>query len=149
MKLLQQICVGLLMLTAAPLWSQVDNAQRQPTPAYGMDDIRNYSEDRMLTPPTVSGQSYPEVPTSLERSNYLQGGVTFSSAYSDNVLGTSALNSAPVSDVNYSVWPTLALDETTSRLHSSLTYAPGFTFYQHTSSGTRRTRTRRSISSTA
>ncbi len=32
------------------------------------------------------------------------------------------------------VFPTLALDETTTRLHFILTYAPGFTFYQHTSS---------------
>jgi len=133
-KPLQQICVGLLLLTVAPLWSQVDDMLRQPAPAYGMDNTPNNSEDRMLIPPTVSGQSYPEVPTSQEHSNYLQGGVTFSSAYNDNVLGTSVSNSAPVSDVNYSVWPTLALDETTSRLHWNLTYAPGFTFYQHTSS---------------
>ena len=34
----------------------------------------------------------------------------------------------------YSVFPTLALNETTTRLHWTLTYAPGFTFYQHTSS---------------
>jgi hypothetical protein len=35
--------------------------------------------------------------------------------------------------VSYSVWPTLALDETTTRLHWTLDYAPGFTFYQRTS----------------
>ena len=40
----------------------------------------------------------------------------------------------PVSDVSYSVGPTLALDETRSRLHFVLNYAPGFTFYQRTSS---------------
>jgi hypothetical protein len=38
-----------------------------------------------------------------------------------------------VSDVSYSVWPTLSLDETTTRLHWTLNYAPGFTFYQRTS----------------
>ena len=60
--------------------------------------------------------------------------MTFSSAYSDNVLGATGSNSGPVSDVSYSVWPTLALDETTTRLHWTLNYAPGFTFYQRTSS---------------
>ena len=39
-----------------------------------------------------------------------------------------------MSDESYSVFPTLALNETTTRLHFTLTYAPGFTFYQHTSS---------------
>ena len=32
------------------------------------------------------------------------------------------------------MFPTLAVNETTTRLHWTLTYAPGFTFYQHTSS---------------
>jgi hypothetical protein len=85
---------------------------------------------RMLTPPPVSGESYP-LSFAEERSNYLRGGVTFNTAYSDNVLG--ATSTTPISDVSYSVWPTLALDETTSRLRMLLTYAPGFTFYQHTS----------------
>jgi hypothetical protein len=40
------------------------------------------------------------------------------------------VNGHPVSDVSYSIWPTVALDETTSRLHIVSTYAPGFTFYQ-------------------
>jgi len=57
--------------------------------------------------------------------------VTFSAAYSDNVLG--ATSATPVSDLSCSVWPTISLDETTSRLHAALTYAPGFTFYQRTS----------------
>ena len=38
-----------------------------------------------------------------------------------------------MSDESYSIWPTIALDKTTSTLHSVLTYSPGFTFYQHTS----------------
>jgi hypothetical protein len=88
-------------------------------------------DDRMLAPPPVSGANYPTSFTSEERSNYLRGGVTFNTAYSDNVLG--ATTSAPVSDVSYSVWPTIALDATTPRLHTVLTYAPGFTFYQRTS----------------
>jgi hypothetical protein len=35
--------------------------------------------------------------------------------------------------VSYSVFPTLALDETTARAHAVLNYAPGFTFYQRES----------------
>lgn len=140
MKLFEQICVGLLLLPAALLWAQVDStppqslpvhAQPQPTLS-GLDGSQE-SDDRMLTPPPVSGQSYPVAPVSQERSNYLRGGVTFSSAYSDNVLGATGPNSAPVSDVSYSVWPTVALDETTNRLHWTLNYAPGFTFYRRES----------------
>jgi hypothetical protein len=86
----------------------------------------------MLIPPAVSGQSYPTVSASQERSNYLRGGVVFTSAYSDNVLGP--VNGHPESDVSYSVAPTLAIDETTTRTHLVMTYAPGFTFYQRTSS---------------
>jgi hypothetical protein len=66
------------------------------------------------------------------RSNYLDAGLTFNTAYTDNVLGGASAH--PVSDLAYSIWPTIALDETTSRLHSMLTYSPGFTFYQRTSS---------------
>jgi hypothetical protein len=86
----------------------------------------------MMTPPPVSGQSYPIVLTSQERSNYLRGGLAFTSAYTDNAVGP--VNGHPVSDVSYSVSPTIALDETTTRSHLVLTYAPGFTFYQRESS---------------
>jgi hypothetical protein len=94
----------------------------------------NIDEPPMVTPPIVSGQSYPVATASQERSNYLRGGVIFATAYSDNVLGSTGPTSAPVSDVSYSVWPTIALDQTTTRLHWTLNYAPGFTFYQKTSS---------------
>ena len=85
----------------------------------------------MFTPPVVSGQTYPTDPTSQERSNYLRGGISFTSAYGNNALATS--NGKPVDEMSYLVAPTIALDETTSRLHSVLTYAPGFTFYEKTS----------------
>jgi len=83
----------------------------------------------MQTPAPVSGQSYSTafIPEA-ERSNYVRGGVTFTSAYIDNALGGSS--GAPISDISYSVTPTLTLDQTTPRLHSSFTYAPGFTSYQ-------------------
>lgn len=135
MKLCGQICVGLLLgAVTAPLWSQTDNPPTQPVAAYGTGSGTDNSDSRMLTPPPVSGQSYPQTPISQERSNYLQAGVTFTTAYSDNILGSTGSNYGPVSDESYSLFPTLSLNETTTRLHFTLTYAPGFTFYQHTSS---------------
>ena len=122
MRHFKQICAGLIMLLASTLWSQVGNTPAQP----------DNNDSRMLTPPPVSGQTYPTAFASEERSNYLRGGVTFTNAYTDNAVG--AVNGHPVSDVSYSVAPMIALDETTSRLHLLLTYAPGFTFYQRTSS---------------
>ncbi|MFZ0319554.1 MAG: hypothetical protein WAL56_10550 [Candidatus Sulfotelmatobacter sp.] len=140
MRVFTSISVGLLLLAGAPLWSQQDKASI-PAPAVSggllgaSNDVSvnpDAGEDRMLTPPPVSGGSFPASYMSEERSNYLRGGVTFNTSYSDNVLG--ATSTTPVSDVSYSVWPTIALDETTSRLHTVLTYAPGFTFYERTTS---------------
>lgn len=129
MKLLEHICLGLLLLPAIPLWSQANNTS---TPSV-LDVLGPAStEDQMKTPPPVSGQSYPTQVTSEERSNYLRGGLAFTTAYTDNALGS--IGGKPVSDVGYSVGPTLALNETRSRLHFVFTYAPGFTFYQRTSS---------------
>jgi hypothetical protein len=129
MKLYQHIVLGLLVLSAMPLWSQVSDASA--TSGVGVLGPGS-SDDQMKTPPPVSGQSYPTQVTSEERSNYLRGGLAFTTAYTDNALGS--IGGKPVSDVTYSVGPTLALDETRSRLHFVLTYAPGFTFYQRTSS---------------
>ena len=42
----------------------------------------------------------------------------------------AGLRTHKTGDVDYSVWPTITLDQTTTRLHSLLTYASGFTFYQ-------------------
>jgi hypothetical protein len=128
-----------VLLASLPAWSPVWAQDAKPSvvvPAANgplisavlNDDTR---DDRMLAPPPVSGSNYPVVLTSEERSNYLRGGVIFNTAYSDNVLGAST--ATPVSDVTYSVWPTIALDVTTPRLHTLLTYAPGFTFYQRNS----------------
>lgn len=142
---------GLLLLVARmPAWAQqqqqedktsasptVSGPQNSASMSNGNNNDRgnsNIDEPPMVTPPVVSGQSYPVATASQERSNYLRGGVTFATAYSDNILGTVGPNSVPVSDVSYSVWPTIALDQTTTRLHWTLNYAPGFTFYQHTSS---------------
>jgi hypothetical protein len=134
MRIFNSACLGLALLVSLPLWSQEEQrtiaAPAATTPLVSVS--RSGDEpDRMLTPPPVSGEAYPLWLGSEERANYLRGGVTFSAAYSDNVLG--ATSATPVSDLSCSVWPTISLDETTSRLHAALTYAPGFTFYQRTS----------------
>jgi hypothetical protein len=134
MNRFEKICFGLALAVAAPLWSQVDTSSTAPVAAYGSGSGTENSDDRMLTPPPVSGQSYPQAPASQERSNYLRGGVTFTGAYSDNVTGSTVSSTGPVSDESYSVYPTLTLNATTARLRWNLNYAPGFTFYQHTSS---------------
>ena len=131
---------ALILLASLPGWSQETPAAPVPavtgissaTPGTN-DSMSTQDTERMATPPPVSGGSYPVSFTSEGRSNYLRGGVTFSSAYSDNVLGSTA-SGHPVSDVSYSVWPTVAIDQSVPRLHWVLSYAPGFTFYQRTSS---------------
>jgi hypothetical protein len=147
MRSFNSICLGLvlqgsLLLASPSAWSQdeqppvpvpaatgpASNASADSDASTSVDD----SSGRMLTPPPVSGQSYPIVLTSQERSNYLRGGLAFTSAYTDNAVGP--VDGHPVSDVSYSLWPTIALDETTTRSHLVLTYAPGFTFYQRESS---------------
>ncbi len=120
-----------MLLLAPPAWSQGDT-HSQPVPAYGTESNAESADDHMMTPPPVSGQTYPSAPSSQERSNYLRGGVVLTAAHTDNALGS--LSTEPISDMSYSVGPMIALDETTSRLRTILTYAPGFTFYQKTTS---------------
>jgi hypothetical protein len=136
MKIFTSVRWGLLLLGSVPVWAQ-EQPRAVPAPAAtgpitDMSLSSDRDADRMLTPPPVSGQAYPLWFSAEERSNYLRGGVTFNTAYSDNVLGGA--EPTPVSDVSYSVWPTLAIDQTRSRLHWMLSYAPGFTFYQRITS---------------
>ncbi len=123
-----------MLAASVPLWSQVNTAP-DTTPVSSAADTTAAPatvEDRMQTPPTVSGAAYPTTYAAEERSNYLRGGLTFTTAYSDNVLGGTTTNR--VSDVSYAIFPSIALDETTPRLHWVLSYAPGYTFYQRVSS---------------
>ena len=116
-------CLGLLLLASISAWPQTDatgtEAETNPVDAAPM-----------RTPPPVSGAAYSTAFASETQSNNLRAGMTFSTAYANNVQG----GSTPISDVSYSIFPTLALDATTTRMHWDLDYAPGFTFYQHTSS---------------
>jgi hypothetical protein len=114
--------VGILLLAAWPLWAQ-GGAETAGTGSSGAG---------MVAPAPVSGEGYSMGFTSETRSNYLRGGLMFSSAYdSEATIGT---NGQPVSDVSYSIFPTISLDQTRSRLHWVLSYSPGYTFYQRNSS---------------
>lgn len=111
-----------------PAMVGVDNSS---APAEQQPYSAETSGDLMTTPPPVSGQTYPMALGSEERSNYLRAGLSFTTAYTDNAL--AGLSSKPVSDISYSIAPMIALDESTSRMHAVLSYAPGYTFYQKTS----------------
>src|SRR5271163_4548130 len=119
-----RICLSLILIGAIPVWSQVGTSTTETT-------TNPSNESQMQTPPPVSGEAYPTAVGSQARSNYLRTGWTTSIAYSDNVLGD--VDAKPISDISYSIWPTIAIDKTTSRLRLTSIYSPGFTVYQHTS----------------
>src|ERR1039458_7149995 len=112
MRIFDSVWLGLVLLASVSVWSQEEERTVPVLAVAGpLSDVStNDGADRMLTPPPVSGANYPLSFASEERANYLRGGVTFNTAYSDNVLGSTSTN--PVSEVSYSVWPTLELDKT-------------------------------------
>jgi hypothetical protein len=119
-----RILVGLILLAVSPVWAQIaaSGAEVAATGAGGTP---------MMTPAPISGEGYSMGLASETRANYLHGGLVFGSTYDDGA--TISANGQPVSDVSYSIWPTISLDQTHSRLHWDLSYSPGFTFYQRTS----------------
>ena len=129
MRRCASIFTGLLILMATAAWAQTEERVPPATtpfavPGNGPDP----DADRMTVPPPVSGLALPVVLGSQERSNYLRGGVAFMSAYTDNAL--QGAGGQPLSDISYSVAPFVSMDQTTTREHLVLTYAPGYTFYQ-------------------
>jgi len=108
-----------VICTAPPVWAQA--------PVQGVGAINDESS-RMLTPSPVSGEGYSlEFASETPRTNYLSGGLGFTTTYDDNIASTAG---TPVSDVSYSIRPSLSLDQSRSRLSWNFTYSPGFTFYQ-------------------
>jgi hypothetical protein len=123
--MLTGVCLGLVLVTATPVWSQL-TATPFETPATPVD------QTQMLTPPPVSAEGYPTTVGSQVRSNFLAAGFTLNTSYNDNVLVGESTN--PIGDFIYTISPTIALNKTTPRQNLALTYSPGFTFYQKTSS---------------
>jgi hypothetical protein len=123
--MLTRVCLSLALLAATPAWPQEGATPTEDAPS-------QVDQSEMLTPPSVGTGAYPGEAGSRTRSNYLRTGWTASTSYSDNVLGSGSAN--PIADTIYSFWPTIEIDQTTSRQHLLLNYSPGFTVYQHTSS---------------
>jgi hypothetical protein len=109
-----------------PAEQPVDTAT-QSEPSQTSD---SHPEDQMQVPPPVAVESYPMTFVSEGRSNYLLYGLAFSTGYMDHVQGYGVLGG---SDESYSLAPVISIDTKSPRLQLVATYAPGFTFYQHTS----------------
>ena len=90
-----------------------------------------------------SGEDLPSIPAMLggpssslafvsemERSNYLRGGVNVGVGYTDNALLSP---SGQVGNASYTVFPNIAVEQSTSRVRWSLGYAAGFTVNQQLS----------------
>ena len=121
--------LAIVLLSGRTLWSQ---AASETLTAENDSDVSSDSMgDRMQVPPPVSGQDYSTTTISEDRSNFIRGALTFTGAYTDNASGNVA--GRPVNDAGYSIAPSISLDEKTSRMHATFTYAPGFTFYQRDS----------------
>jgi len=113
------------------VWSSVLLAwgQNGPAPAYGLEG--STSDDQVVLPAILSGDSVSALfPAEGERSNYLNGGLTFATAYDDNMLGSTTDS---LGDASFAVAPFVSLNETRSRLSWQADYAPGFTFYRRLS----------------
>src|SRR5271157_1296630 len=115
-------CLILLFLLSTYAWPQVDTNGTEAATTLG-DNVP------MSAPAPVSGQAYSTAFASETQSNNLRASLTFSTVYSNNLLG----GENPVSGATYSIWPTIALDANTTRLHWVFNYSPGFTFYQNIS----------------
>jgi hypothetical protein len=85
-------------------------------------------DSQMMTPPPVSGQAYPTEVGAEAKSNYLNGGISFTGGYVENLFPGDT--SAPTNAAMYSVTPTLSFDQESGRQHRMFTYSPSFTFYQ-------------------
>jgi hypothetical protein len=122
--------VATAVLVTSPLWSQTGSVAQ---PAFGGEPEMINAEDRMITPAPVSGGGYSlAFASESARENYLRGGFTFTTAYDDNILPSST--GGGVSDASYSISPWITLNQSRPRASWNLSYAPGFTFYQKTTS---------------
>jgi hypothetical protein len=120
----RRVCLSVaLLLCSVPLWSQVEPSA---TGGSGATDDDSY----MSLQPQISGSFYPSSVASQERSNVLYGGILVSASYDDNVLAGETAK--PIGAESYAILPNIELVETTSRVRGTLSYSPGFTFYDPT-----------------
>ena len=128
----------MILLPAASLWSQVDSTvdatgdgqllRIVPVPA-----VRTAAIARMLTPPPVSGQSYPTSPTSEERSNYLRAWSGLHQRVHRQRFGLGDRPSGERCEL-FRMSDCWRWTKPRRACTWFLNYAPGFTFYQRESS---------------
>lgn len=109
------------LLGSCPAWCQVE-----PSASGGSGSTDD--DSAMSFTPAVSGAFYPASVGATERSNVLSVGVATTVGYDDNVLVGETTK--PVSAESYNIVPTIGVAQTTARTRASLTYVPGFTFYE-------------------
>lgn len=96
-----------------------------------LSPIPTQYQDQMAIPPPVSGLAYPALVGAENQPNLLQGGMTFTAGYIDNLYPGYGVK--PLAETTFSILPTFHLEQTTPLRHFSISYTPGFTFYQPTS----------------
>jgi len=106
------------------LWSQVE-------PSATGSGATPENDESMSLPGPVSGQAYPGAVGDEERTNFLSGGVSVNVSHDSNIEPGS--QNVAISDMIYSILPTIELNQTMPRQRRSLSYSAGFTFYDPTS----------------
>lgn len=137
------LIVGSLALPAAAqnptVQSNVESSssglRSAPAPALsGMGGVGAFTEDSENLPriPALLGGAGNSLafPSEMQRSNYLRAGMNVGAAYDDNALLGSG---EQVGNTTFSVFPNLALDQSTSRMRWSLGYGGGLTVNQRLS----------------
>ena len=114
-----------------------DTTRTAPAPALsgiaGMEGLADDQDDVSVPqiPVFLGGQGTQlALATEMERSNYLRGGVNFGVGYNDNAL---IAPSGQIGDTTYSVFPNIAIDQSTSRMRWTLAYGAGLTVNQRLS----------------
>jgi hypothetical protein len=115
------LCAALL--TTSPLWCQESEPDQGSSAA---------SSEPMVKPAPVSDRSYStEVGMAGSQENFLSLGITGSAGYVDNLYPGAGVS--PIGEKLYVILPTIALDLSTGRQHTSASYSPGFNFYEPSS----------------
>ena len=125
----QKYLTAVLAFATIPLWSQVDSSGAAPAGegAVLFSSASTGEETPMSTPAPLGGDGN-SLAFAMEtpRTNYVRGGLHLQTAYDDEL----PFSGRGISDISYSVWPSISLEQSRSRLSWDLTYSPGFRFYQ-------------------
>jgi hypothetical protein len=97
----------------------------------GLSDSGSTDVSTSLPAPITGQGGSLEYTSELARSNYIQGGLGFTTAYDDNILNTP---DGGLSDVSYSILPHFGLDQSRGHLKWNLDYFGGITLNQRLTS---------------